>query len=854
MTRLHKHIILALTLTLLGLWAAGCQTKQPTAEPTAAPTIQPEPTKQPAAAPAEPPAPEPTQAEPAPTQPPPAEPAPTTPPVPEPAATEKPITSSATSDLSARLEGLSLEEFFEASWREVMLRYPETIVEEGLSEFYVLESAQLTDISDAYTRETYQVYATILEMLRTYDRDALTPKQQISYDVYEWYLDDKVREQEFMYYDYPATYYPITAVHETLTQFFTDLHPLANKQDAQDYVTRLGLVDTKFEQLLEGLELREAAGIVPPKFAIQWAMSSVQEMARSSATHTPFYQTLADKLEGLDDVDEAEKQALLDSAQEAINQAVLPAFQELADYLAHLQSVAPSDDGVWQFPNGDAYYAYVLRHRTTTAMTADEIHELGKKELERIHTEMRAIFDELGYPQDESLPQLFDRVEKDGGHVSGNQVLETYTDLIEQAKQNLDPAFDVRPHAQVVVIGDSFGGFYVSGSYDGSRPGAFYANVSGAGENYYSMPTLAYHEAIPGHHFQISLAQEADLPSFRRGIFFTAYAEGWALYAERLAWELGWYDDDPYGNLGRLQAEAFRAARLVIDTGIHAQGWTFEEASAFMTENVGFEPGDSVHPDYEVARYIVWPGQSTSYMIGLIKMLELRQKAMERLGDQFDLKEFHDVILLNGGMPLEILERVVDGYIEDKLNPSAQAPPSSEPGQSTGRVVVIFGDRFIPEIYDIVPPALAEAGYEVVVASNTLSAIHAKDADIEVEPDMLLKDVQVQDYDAIIFNCDNDISFGGGRPETDRIAQEAVAQEKVLAAICAAPMVLGYAGVVEGINVTGEPSNTCRALERTYGATCTNKDVEQHGLIITAKSRWSSSGFAQAIVQTLQEQ
>ena len=182
------------------------------------------------------------------------------------------------------------------------------------------------------------------------------------------------------------------------------------------------------------------------------------------------------------------------------------------------------------------------------------------------------------------------------------------------------------------------------------------------------MPTLAYHEAVPGHHFQISLAQEANLPLFRSIVGNLGYTEGWALYSEQLAWELGWYNDDPYGNLGRLQAEAFRAARLVVDTGIHIKKWTFGQAQDFFTMNVGFERGDSVDPEGQIARYIVWPGQSTSYKIGMIKMLEIRQRAMDQLGDQFDLKEYHSIVLSNGSMPLEVLERVVDNYIANKLN------------------------------------------------------------------------------------------------------------------------------------------------------------------------------------------
>ena len=571
--------------------------------------------------------------------------------------------------LTAKLEGLSLDEFFEVSWKELSLRDPEGVLAAGAADLLGMEEVGLTDISDAYIRETYRMYGTVLEMLRSYDREALPPEQRVSYDVYEWFLDDRVREQEFMYYDYPVTFYPVTAVHEYVVRFFADLHPVASTQDAEDYVTRLGMVGVKFEQLLEGLRLREEAGIIPPRFASQWAVYGVRSMAESPAIQTPFYQSFEEKVEALDGIPEGEKQGLLQAAEEAILDSVLPGFQSLADYLEHLESVGPTDDGLWQFPRGDEYYAYLLRHYTTTKMTADEIHGLGIQELERIHDEMRTLFDELGYPEDESLPELYDRVAEEGGYVAAEEVMGSYEAIIKEAEGRLDEAFAIRPQASVVVVKSPIRGLYVRGSLDGSRPGAFHAGPGIAAEAWYAMPTLAYHEAIPGHHFQIALSQEADLPGFRNVVGFSGYAEGWALYTERLAWELGWYEDDPYGDLGRLQGEAFRAARLVVDTGIHAKGWTFDQALDYLIENSGFEKGDSVDPEIEIARYIVMPGQATAYKVGMLKMLELRQRAMDQLGERFDLKEFHTIVLSNGSMPLEVLERVVDAYIERKLNP-----------------------------------------------------------------------------------------------------------------------------------------------------------------------------------------
>jgi len=277
---------------------------------------------------------------------------------------------------------------------------------------------------------------------------------------------------------------------------------------------------------------------------------------------------------------------------------------------------------------------------------------------------MRRIFDTLGYPEDENLSELFQRATQDGGIISGNKMIETYETLIDEISEKLPEAFDILPQAEVVVIGASVGGFYSPGSMDGSRPGAFYAEVDGQGEPYYLMPSLTYHETIPGHHTQSALAQAAGLPSFRNILEFNGYTEGWALYAERMAWEMGMYDNDLYGNLGRLQFEALRAARLVADTGIHDKGWTFDEATDFFVEHVGWSRQEC---EYEIARYTVWPGQSTSYLIGMLKILNLRQYAMNQLGDLYDLKEFHNVVLSNGSMPLSILENIIENYIAEKL-------------------------------------------------------------------------------------------------------------------------------------------------------------------------------------------
>ena len=561
--------------------------------------------------------------------------------------------------LATDLQGLNLDDFYFQSFGALLNRSPETIVWEALTGTFPLDSVGLNDLSDQFTRDTYAMYAVVLSALRGYDRASLSADEQLNYDTYEWYLQDVVDRLDWRYYHFPATF-GLISEHQDTVRFFTDIHPLASQQDAEDYITRLSQVNRKFDQLVDHLELQRQNGIVEPALSMRVAIDRVRPLAQGAANSNPYYTSFVNKVTAIAGLSDGQRRDLESRALSAVTTSVIPGYQALLSELQFLINSAPPSIGVGQYPRGRQYYAYALRHHTTTDLTAAEVHQLGLSELARLHAEMRLIFDQLGYPDNESIPQLFARVATDGGIIPAASVLTTYEGIIDIAEQRLDAAFDIFPAADVIVRSDPFGGFYISPSFDGTRPGAFYAGTT-VDEPWFQMPSLTYHEAVPGHHTQIAIAMEQDVPAFRKLVHVTAFVEGWALYAERLAWELGWYDDDPYANLGRLQYEALRAARLVIDTGMHDLGWSFDEAARFNRDNVGWSLGASQNA---AARYSVWPGQATAYMIGMLQILEERQRAMDILGPQFDLKGFHRAVLSNGAVPLSLLGTVVDRYIE----------------------------------------------------------------------------------------------------------------------------------------------------------------------------------------------
>lgn len=584
------------------------------------------------------------------------------------ATTDAPTTTTTVpADPLAGLDGLPFGEFVDASFGVLLQRTPQTLTELGIAGRYGLDNAHLDDMSDAYMEETMGLESAVLDRLRVFDREALGDADRVTYDVFEWYLDDLVRGHPFAYHEYPL-HHMLGSYHWNTFFYFTDSFPLETRADAEDFVAAVGEVGRQGAQVLEGLRAREAMGIVPPDFILDMARSAMMgqlgmrtpDPSSVDPTAIEIYVRFEEDTAALG-LDPDVRDGLLDDLAAALAESLVPAWAALIDEAGRLGAGASHDAGVWRLPDGDAYYAYLLRRETSTDLTAAEIHEIGLAEVARIQGELGEIFDALGYPEDESLADSMARIAADGGSVAGSEVVATYEEYLARVEPRLDgTVFGLRPEAPLDIVADrSFGGgggFYSPASLDGSRPGAFYAGSAGGAVPRYRMPTILHHEGVPGHHFQIALARELGLPLMRAVVNFNGYVEGWALYAEYLASELGVYDGDPYGDAGRLHLELLRAVRLVTDTGIHSMGWSREQAQSYMASAMG----GWIH---EVDRYVALPAQATGYKIGMLEILRLRGVAEQALGDAFDLPAFHDVVLGYGSLPLEVLDRLVTEWL-----------------------------------------------------------------------------------------------------------------------------------------------------------------------------------------------
>ena len=515
-----------------------------------------------------------------------------------------------------------------------------------------------------------------LVTLNSINRAQLDTATQVSYDLKKQDLEASIADFKWRYHNYPVN--QMFGTHSMVPAFLINQHQISNVKEANDYIARLNGVPGVFDQLITGLEIRADKNIIAPKFVFPHVIDSSKNIIKGA----PFEQgedstLLADfkrKVNALE-IDQAEKDALISKATEALKTAVKPAYSKLINYIAQLEKRADDRDGAWKFPNGEAFYNNALKRTTTTDLTAKEIHAIGLAEVSRIHDEMRAIKDKVGFEGDLNAFMQFMKTDKQfylaNTEAGKAQYLSEAKGLIDNMKTRLDELFIVKPKADMIVkrveaFREKAAGkaFYQQPAPDGSRPGIYYANLYDMeAMPTYQMEALAYHEGIPGHHMQIAISQELEgVPKFRKFGGYTAYIEGWGLYSELLPKEMGLYED-PYSDFGRLAMELWRACRLVVDTGIHAMKWTRQEGIDYYVNNTPNATSDGVKM---VERHIVMPSQATAYKVGMLKILELREAAKKQLGDKFDIRQFHDVVLKNGPVPLNVLENFVNEWIASK--------------------------------------------------------------------------------------------------------------------------------------------------------------------------------------------
>jgi uncharacterized protein (DUF885 family) len=567
--------------------------------------------------------------------------------------------------------------FLDRSLIKVALDSPELLTSIGILESIGIKghNAELSDGSQRKADEMYALMHQVRDDLLAYQNDDLDEDQQLSKEIALYLLDAGVASEPYRFHSYPVN--QMFGLQSNYPSFMDGQHQVNQVVDADNYVARLNKTGIKFAQNMQGLVIREQKNIVPPLFVIERVLEEMSGFIDKAPQENILYTSLAKKISKAENFPAADKVRVLAATSKAIADQVYPAYQTYIDYFEQLKPKAGLDDGFWRLEGGDIAYQQALQFFTTTDYSADYIHNLGLTEVDRIQAEIVTILAEQDFDVSQGFTFAIEALKADPRFYypdtdeGREQILKDYQRILDEVDLAMDDVFSLRPETGMEVQRipefkekTAPGAYYQRPARDGSRPGVFFANLYDIKATpKYGMRTLAYHEGIPGHHFQVTISQElSGLPIFRTLSPFTAYTEGWALYTEQLAWELG-FQDDPFDNVGRLQSELFRAVRLVVDTGIHAKKWTRQQAIDYMLTNTGMPESDVVA---EIERYIVMPGQATSYKVGMMKILDVREKAKLALGDKFDIKEFHDVVLKNGAVPLDILERLVDNYIREK--------------------------------------------------------------------------------------------------------------------------------------------------------------------------------------------
>lgn len=573
-----------------------------------------------------------------------------------------------------------LNTWFEVKFTEAISRSPMSATFLGSRENY----GKWDDDSDAAQDAEMAIQrANVAEMHELFDPETLTPQGQLSYRLAEYELEQAERADKWRHHNY--TFSQMRGLHSGIASFLIGQHKVTSRSDAEAYIARLVGVETYLGQHMTNAATAAEHGIRPPQFVYDFVIDSAANVIDGypfegvgPETPSPLYEDFAGKVDALvtsGEISTDEADELKYEARGALLSYVYPTYFDLIQQVYDDKADATTDDGAWKLPNGDAYYRDRLANMTTTDMTADEIHTLGLSEVARIHQEMQTIMSQVGFEGD--LQDFFEFTRSDAQFFKPNteegkaEYLAEATAVINTMEGALPSVFNTFPKAALDVkavepFREKAAGkaFYQRPAPDGSRPGVYYANLYRMQDMpLYQMEALAYHEGIPGHHMQLAISQElTGLPKFRKYGGYTAYTEGWGLYSEFLPKEMGFYED-PYSDFGRLAMELWRAARLVVDTGLHDKKWTREEAIEYLMVNTPNPEGDAIKA---IERYIVMPGQATAYKIGMIKILELREAAKAKLGDKFDIRDFHDVVLRDGPVPLAVLEEAVNAWVENQ--------------------------------------------------------------------------------------------------------------------------------------------------------------------------------------------
>ena len=557
-----------------------------------------------------------------------------------------------------------------------MLDTPEMLTYLGILDpfnFITKHQSKLSNNGLEDLKEDLEEMKQAKKILERYDDSKLSQQQSITKKIALYDLENNIKQQEqFPFHNYPLN--QIGGIHLNMIQFMTDIHPIRSSSEAAAYIDRLNMIDEVFESQMEILNAQKEASIFPPGFVFDHVIRQLNEFIESAEGSNPIRDVFQRKISEID-IDEETQVELMNDLDSAMQDSVKPGFKLLLGFMMETLPMANPNDGVWSLPNGDEYYALRLKAQTTTDYTAEEIHNIGLSEVDRISKRMQAILSELAYGDNLNVGEMMNKLNEDPEFLYADTadrksiVVKDYNDIVEETWLAASDSFHKMPESKVEVRAipeyseqNEAGGYYMSPALDGSRPGVFYANLYDIKQTpTYSMRALAFHEAIPGHHLQNALNMEnEELTLYRRfGYYTSAFGEGWALYSERLSLELG-MAKSLYDELGVLQSELFRAVRLVVDTGLHYKRWTREEAMDYMKKTTGMSDAEVVS---EIERYIVWPGQACSYKVGMLKILELREKALAEMGDDFDIRDFHSAVLDNGEPPLFIVEELVNKMI-----------------------------------------------------------------------------------------------------------------------------------------------------------------------------------------------